>query len=142
MPPAPERERAAHWGDSSKGGSAPILGTEQPFEARQEDVTVNGSLDERQAQAAAVNDYVEGVLAGDPAARIVVLGDMNEFEFVSRELPQVRTVMLEDDTFIVHKKRTLELAEELIRYGIGRQAVCLAQRAEPDGRGMGLTVDQ
>jgi radical SAM superfamily enzyme YgiQ (UPF0313 family) len=41
----------------------------------------------------------------------------DEFEFVSRELPQVRTVMLEDDTFIVHKKRTMELAEELIRRG-------------------------
>ena len=32
---------------SSKGGSAPIVGLEQPFEARQEDLTVNGSLDER-----------------------------------------------------------------------------------------------
>ncbi|MFP3422416.1 hypothetical protein R0K19_23890, partial [Bacillus sp. SIMBA_161] len=29
---------------SSKGGSAPILGVEQPFEERQEDVNVNGSL--------------------------------------------------------------------------------------------------
>jgi len=41
----------------------------------------------------------------------------DEFEFVARELPQVRTVMLEDDTFIIHKKRTIELAEELIRRG-------------------------
>ncbi|MEO1149332.1 MAG: endonuclease, partial [Cyanobacteria bacterium J06638_22] len=37
---------------SSKGGSAPIVGLEQPFEARQEEVAVNGSLDERQAQSA------------------------------------------------------------------------------------------
>jgi predicted extracellular nuclease len=29
---------------SSKGGSAPILGVEQPFEERQEDPSVNGSL--------------------------------------------------------------------------------------------------
>ncbi len=68
---------------SSKGGSAPILGTEQPFDARQEDVSVNGSLDERQLQAGAVNDFVSNILVNDPEANIVVLGDMNEFEFVS-----------------------------------------------------------
>ncbi len=68
---------------SSKSGSAPILGVEQPFEARQEDVTVNGSLDERQAQAQAVKGYVDGILAVDADANVVVLGDLNEFEFVS-----------------------------------------------------------
>lgn len=68
---------------SSKGGSAPIFGVEQPFEARQEDATVNGSLDERQAQATAVNAFVSNILANDPQANIVVLGDMNEFEFIS-----------------------------------------------------------
>ncbi len=68
---------------SSKGGSAPILGTEQPFEDRQEDPTVNGSLDERQAQADAVNDFVGDLLADDPFANVVVTGDFNEFEFVS-----------------------------------------------------------
>lgn len=68
---------------SSKGGSSPILGVEQPFEARQEDVTVNGSLDERQAQAEAVKGYVDGILAEDASANVVVLGDLNEFEFVS-----------------------------------------------------------
>ena len=41
----------------------------------------------------------------------------DEFDFVARELPQVKTVMLEDDTFIVNKKRTIELADELIRRG-------------------------
>lgn len=40
-----------------------------------------------------------------------------EFEFVSREMPEVKTVMLEDDTFIISKSRTLELAKELIRRG-------------------------
>ncbi|BAY80682.1 alkaline phosphatase [Calothrix parasitica NIES-267] len=68
---------------SSKGGSAPILGLEQPFETRQEEVTVNGSLDERQAQANAVKDYVDGILADNADANVVVLGDLNEFEFVS-----------------------------------------------------------
>lgn len=41
----------------------------------------------------------------------------DEFDFVSREMPEVKTVMLEDDTFIVNKQRTLELANELIRRG-------------------------
>jgi len=68
---------------SSKGGSAPIMGMEQPFAARQEEVAVNGSLDERQAQATAVNAFVEGILADDPTANVVVMGDMNEFEFIS-----------------------------------------------------------
>jgi predicted extracellular nuclease len=68
---------------SSKGGSAPIMGVEQPFEARQEDVSVNGSLDERQAQSAAVQEFLAAKLAGNPAAKLVALGDFNEFEFVS-----------------------------------------------------------
>ena len=41
----------------------------------------------------------------------------DEFDFVAREMPEVKTVMLEDDTFIVSKPRTLELAHELIRRG-------------------------
>lgn len=68
---------------SSKGGSAPILGIEQPFEERQEDLDVNGSLDERQAQAATVADYARDRLGDDPDANLIVLGDLNEFEFVS-----------------------------------------------------------
>ncbi|NER79270.1 MAG: hypothetical protein F6K42_06740, partial [Leptolyngbya sp. SIO1D8] len=68
---------------SSKGGSAPILGIEQPFDERQEDVSVNGSLDERQAQSAAVQSFVTDILNTDSNANVVVLGDLNEFEFVS-----------------------------------------------------------
>jgi len=68
---------------SSKGGSAPILGVEQPFEERQEEVEVNGSLDERQAQSQAVKEYVDSILADNPNANVSVLGDLNEFEFVS-----------------------------------------------------------
>ncbi len=68
---------------SSKGGSSPILGVEQPFDARQEDVTVNGSLDERQAQATEVAAFAGSLLTTDPNANVVVMGDLNEFEFVS-----------------------------------------------------------
>lgn len=68
---------------SSKGGSSPILGVEQPFEARQEEVLVNGSLDERLAQSAAVQAFVADTLAANSDAKMVVLGDLNEFEFIS-----------------------------------------------------------
>lgn len=84
---------------SSKGGSAPILGVEQPFETRQEDVTVNGSLDERQAQAAAIRDFVIGL---NPDANIIVLGDLNEFEFVS---PVAQ--LLRDEANLVNLVETL-----------------------------------
>ncbi|VEP12805.1 conserved hypothetical protein [Hyella patelloides LEGE 07179] len=68
---------------SSKGGSAPILGIEQDFADLQEDPNVNGSLDERQAQAQAVKEFIDGLLATDANANVVTLGDFNEFEFVS-----------------------------------------------------------
>ena len=41
----------------------------------------------------------------------------DEFEYVAKEMPEIKTVMLEDDTFIVSRPRTLELANELIRRG-------------------------
>ncbi len=41
----------------------------------------------------------------------------DEFDYVSREMPEIKTAMLEDDTFIISKPRTLELAKELIRRG-------------------------
>ena len=68
---------------SSKGGSSPIFGVDQPFEDLQENPDVNGSLDERQAQAQAVDGYVDNLLGTDPDANVVVLGDLNEFEFIS-----------------------------------------------------------
>lgn len=60
---------------SSKGGSTPIFGQVQPF--------INAGEEIRAAQATVVRDYVAELLAGDPASKIVVLGDMNEFQFNS-----------------------------------------------------------
>ncbi|MEO1090948.1 MAG: DUF3616 domain-containing protein [Pseudomonadota bacterium] len=74
---------------SSKGGSAPILGTDQPFDERQEDPTVNGSLDERQAQSGAVQAFLAEFQQANPDANVVVVGDFNEFEFVSPVLDLV-----------------------------------------------------
>ncbi|MGC0767022.1 hypothetical protein ACPL10_23610, partial [Escherichia coli] len=58
---------------SSKGGSTSLYGAVQP--------SVNGSEDERLVQAAAVNAYVDGLLAGNADANIVVTGDVNEFDW-------------------------------------------------------------
>ena len=53
---------------SSKGGSTPLSGTTQ--------LSLNGSADQRLAQAQAVADYVSTNLAGQ---KVLVLGDLNEF---------------------------------------------------------------
>ena len=58
---------------SSKGGSTPLFGTTQP--------PLNGSEAQRQAQAEALRDFVDDLLADDADANVVVLGDLNEFEF-------------------------------------------------------------
>ncbi|MGF1479145.1 MAG: endonuclease/exonuclease/phosphatase family protein [Cyanophyceae cyanobacterium] len=68
---------------SSKGGSSPLFGAIQPASDLQEDPDINGSLDERREQAQAVNDFVDGILANDADANVVVVGDLNEFEFIS-----------------------------------------------------------
>jgi predicted extracellular nuclease len=64
-----------HW--SSKGGSAAVVGTAQPYEDLQEDPTVNGNLKERRAQSAEIKTYIIG------KGNVIVVGDFNEFEFVS-----------------------------------------------------------
>ena len=70
---------------SSKGGSVALFGDTQPTDTAdaQEDPAINGSLDERREQAQGVNDFVDAILAEDADANVVVLGDLNEFEFIS-----------------------------------------------------------
>lgn len=41
----------------------------------------------------------------------------DEFEFIARELPQVKEIFIEDDTLTVNQKYAVSLAEELIRRG-------------------------
>jgi predicted extracellular nuclease len=58
---------------TSRFGSTPVFGAVQPW--RQE------GEGEREAQVRALHAYVASLLRQDPNARIVVLGDMNTFEF-------------------------------------------------------------
>ncbi|MEJ0020173.1 MAG: SdiA-regulated domain-containing protein [Acetobacteraceae bacterium] len=56
---------------TSKGGSAALLGSQQP--------PLNAGEVQRAAQAQAVNTFVDGRLAANPVANIIVAGDLNEF---------------------------------------------------------------
>jgi uncharacterized repeat protein (TIGR01451 family) len=57
----------------SKGGDTPLFGRVQP--------PVLDSAVTRTLQAQVINDFVEGILALDPHANVVVLGDLNDFQF-------------------------------------------------------------
>jgi hypothetical protein len=58
---------------NSKGGDQPLFGRFQPPQ--------RSSEAQRHQQAAIVNDFVDDILAADPNANVIVLGDINDFEF-------------------------------------------------------------
>jgi len=58
---------------NSKGGDHPLFGRFQP--------PVRSSEVQRHDQAEVVNDFVDDILAADGNANVVVLGDINDFEF-------------------------------------------------------------
>jgi uncharacterized protein len=58
---------------ASKGGDQPLFGHFQPPQRLSEV--------QRHAQAQVVNDFVDAILAVDPGANVIVLGDINDFEF-------------------------------------------------------------
>lgn len=58
---------------NSKGGDQPLFGTNQP--------PVLSSEVQRMKQATIVADYVDGLLSADAGASVIVLGDLNDFEF-------------------------------------------------------------
>ncbi len=60
---------------NSKGGDDPLFGRVQPPEFSSEN--------KRREQARVVHDFVAAILALDPQANVVVLGDMNEHYFAS-----------------------------------------------------------
>jgi len=69
---------------SSRFGSTPVFGGPQPF--------VQAGEAEREEQAKALNEVVDGILGNDPEARVSVLGDLNTFEFtdeLAEDLPGV-----------------------------------------------------
>jgi predicted extracellular nuclease len=82
---------------NSKGGDDPLLGRFQP--------PARPSEPQRHSQAAAVRAFADALLARDRRARIVVLGDLNDFDF-SRTAD-----ILVGDGSLVDLPRTLPAAE-------------------------------
>ena len=64
---------------NSKGGDQPLYGPNQP--------PVNSSETQRLAQAQAVGSFVQGLLAINANANIVVMGDLNDFQFAASLAP-------------------------------------------------------
>jgi predicted extracellular nuclease len=58
---------------SSRYGSTPVFGAIQPF--------IQAGEDKRAAQTRGLHSFVAGMLARNREARVIVLGDMNTFEF-------------------------------------------------------------
>jgi predicted extracellular nuclease len=78
---------------NSKGGDQPLFGRFQP--------PTRGSETQRHAQATAVAGFVSKVRSIDPLANVVVLGDLNDFEF------SATADLLVADGFLTDLPRTL-----------------------------------
>jgi uncharacterized repeat protein (TIGR01451 family) len=77
----------SHW--NSKGGDGPLYGTVQP--------PVRSSEVQRLQIATVVEDFVDDVTALDPAAKVVIAGDLNDFAFS----PAVQTLTSNGYTSLV-----------------------------------------
>ena len=64
---------ANHW--NSKGGDEPLFGVDQP--------PVFSSEIQRNQQATVVHEFVNAILTTDPNANVLVMGDLNDFQFSS-----------------------------------------------------------
>lgn len=58
---------------SSKRGDSPVFGTQQP--------QVQGSLEKRCEQSRIVNNFVKELLVKKPKSNVIILGDLNDYEF-------------------------------------------------------------
>jgi hypothetical protein len=104
---------------NSKGGDDPLFGRWQP--------PVRSSETQRQQQATIVNAFVDQVRAIDPNAAIVVLGDLNDFDF------SVTADLLVGAGELVDLPRTLPLPERgrAPRSGGARTPLSSPRRGSP-----------
>ncbi|HEY7042842.1 MAG TPA: lamin tail domain-containing protein [Nocardioidaceae bacterium] len=87
---------ANHW--SSKGGDQPLFGPNQP--------PLQASETKRVTQAETVNSFVHEITAADADANVVVLGDLNDFEYSDSV-----TALTEDGALLDDLPATLPDAE-------------------------------
>jgi predicted extracellular nuclease len=78
---------ANHW--KSKTGDQPLFGRFQP--------PARATETQRKAEAEVVKDFVNEILALDPHANVIVLGDLNDFEF-----SETLTILEERGDFDLH----------------------------------------
>jgi predicted extracellular nuclease len=94
---------------SSKGGDDPLFGRFQPPVRYTEFYFPGGAVADtdgwRWGQAQVVNDFADDVLALDPDANVIVLGDINDFHFSD-------TVRILEGTAIDVRERTVESTGE------------------------------
>jgi uncharacterized protein len=64
---------------TSKGGSAALFGQQQAYSDDSD--FFNNGVTRRNAQAAFLNNRVDSLLAANPNANVLVLGDLNDFQF-------------------------------------------------------------
>lgn len=76
---------ANHW--NSKGGDDPLFGHLQP-------PTLSSEV-QRNQQATVVRNFVSSILAADASANVIVLGDLNDFEF-SNPVNTIKAAPLND----------------------------------------------
>jgi len=117
---------------NAKGGDQPLFGRFQP-PARPSDV-------QRHGQSTAVRMFADAVLASDPRAKVVVLGDINDFEF-----SETVNLLVGDDS-LVDLPRTLPADERYAYVFEGNSQTLdhiLVSRAlaEPRGRRRGYEYD-
>jgi predicted extracellular nuclease len=77
---------------NSKGGDQPLFGPNQP--------PVRSSEVQRAQQATLVNNFIDSIMTLDPNANVVVLGDLNDFDF-SNTVLTLRGV-IPDNNVVLH----------------------------------------
>jgi uncharacterized protein len=82
---------------NSKGGDQPLFGHFQP--------PAHPSEAQRHSQATVVKNFADQILAIDPAAAVIVLGDLNDFEF------STTTDILTANNTLVDLPRTLPVSQ-------------------------------
>jgi predicted extracellular nuclease len=93
---------------SSRGGSDPAFGAVQPPGI--------GAASERQAQSAVLAREVDGLLAADPDARVIVLGDFNAFYFE----PELTGLEADGRLFNLHRSLPEEARYTFVFEGQGQ----------------------
>lgn len=107
----------------------PLFGRIQPSTRLQEDPIVNGRVDVRKDQAEAVKKFVDSILAQNHKANVFVLGDFNEFEFISplnilkENLINLTETLPEDERYsFIFEGNSQSLDHMLVSKGLRKRA--------------------